>query len=180
VPNRKFDAAIFCHAGSILRMASITCLCCLPVSSAISSDVMVCCVITRCGIEYSVIQKQQLRLRRGKEHPRDVSRKFDPHVFTHAGSILRMASITCLCCLPVSSAISSDVMLLRCCSVAVLQFQNKLYESQKLTLYFYIYKYIYKYRSILGYGNSLERTATLQQLQQREQSDACMYFPKKS
>ena len=37
----------------------------------------------------------------------DVSRKFDPHVFSHAGSIFLMASITFLCCLPVSSAISS-------------------------------------------------------------------------
>ena len=26
-----------------------------------------------------------------------------------------------------------------CCSVAVLQFKNRLYESQKLTLYLYIY-----------------------------------------
>ena len=47
------------------------------------------------------------------------------------------------------------------CSVAVLQFQNKLYESQKLTLYLYINIEVF-----LGYGNSLERTATLQQLQQ--------------
>jgi len=48
-----------------------------------------------------------------------------------------------------------------CCSVAVLQFQNKLYESQKSTLYLYINIEVF-----LGYGNSLERTATLQQLQQ--------------
>ena len=46
------------------------------------------------------------------------------------------------------------------CSVAVLQFQNRLYESQKLTLYLYINIEVF-----LGYGNSLERTATLQQLQ---------------
>ena len=52
-------------------------------------------------------------------------------------------------------------MLLRCCSVAVLQFQNKLYESQKLTLYLYINIEVF-----LGYGNPLKRTATLQQLQQ--------------
>ena len=45
--------------------------------------------------------------------------------------------------------------------VAVLQVQNKLYESQKLTLYLYINIEVF-----LGYGNSLERTATLQQLQQ--------------
>ena len=53
-----------------------------------------------------------------------------------------------------------------CCSVAVLQFQNRLYESQKLTLYLYINIEVF-----LGYGNSLKRTATLQQLQQREQSE---------
>ena len=47
------------------------------------------------------------------------------------------------------------------CSVAVLQFQNRLYESQKLTLYLYINIEVF-----LGYGNSLKRTATLQQLQQ--------------
>jgi len=41
--------------------------------------------------------------------------------------------------------------------VAVLQFQNMLYESQKLTLYLYINIEVF-----LGYGNSLERTATLQ------------------
>ena len=60
---------------------------------------------------------------------------------------------------------------LRCCSVAVLQFQNRLYDSQKLTLYLYINIEVF-----LGYGNSLERTATLQQLQQREQSDACINY----
>ena len=48
---------------------------------------------------------------------RDVSRKFDPHVFTHAGSIFLMALITSLCCLPVSSAISSDVMV--CCKLTI-------------------------------------------------------------
>ena len=48
-----------------------------------------------------------------------------------------------------------------CCSVAVLQFQNRLYESQKLTLYLYNINI----EVFLGYGNSLERTATLQQLQ---------------
>ena len=53
----------------------------------------------------------------------------------------------------------------RCCSVAVLQFQNKLYESQKLTLYLYINIEVF-----LGYGNSFSRTATLQQPQQWEQS----------
>ena len=30
-----------------------------------------------------------------------------------------------------------------CCSVAVLQFQNGYCKSQKLSLYYYIYKYIY-------------------------------------
>ena len=48
------------------------------------------------------------------------------------------------------------------CSVAVLQFQNRLYESQKLTLYLFINIEVF-----LGYGNSFKRTATLQQLQQR-------------
>ena len=43
------------------------------------------------------------------------------------------------------------------CSVAVLQFPNRLYESQKLTLYLYINIEVF-----LGYRNSLERTATLQ------------------
>jgi hypothetical protein len=56
--------------------------------------------------------------------------------------------------------------------VAVLQFQNRLYESQKLTLYLYIY-YIYNiYINIevfLGYGNSLSRTATLQRCNKRFQ-----------
>jgi len=33
--------------------------------------------------------------------------------------------------------------------VAVLQFQNRLYESQKLILYLYLYIYKYKYRHIL-------------------------------
>jgi len=41
--------------------------------------------------------------------------------------------------------------------VAVLQFQNRLYDSQKLTLYLYINIEVF-----LGYGNSLKRTATLQ------------------
>ena len=41
--------------------------------------------------------------------------------------------------------------------VAVLQFQNRLYESQKLTLYLYINIEVF-----LGYGNSFSRTATLQ------------------
>ena len=58
--------------------------------------------------------------------------------------------------------VGSAVHFLRC-SVAVLQFQNKLYESQKLTLYLYINIEVF-----LGYGNSLKRTATLQQLQQRD------------
>ena len=53
--------------------------------------------------------------------------------------------------------------LLQCCSVAVLQFQNKLYESQKLTLYLYINIEVF-----FGYGNSFSRTATLQQPQQNE------------
>ena len=47
------------------------------------------------------------------------------------------------------------------CSVAALQFQNRLYESQKLTLYLYINIEVF-----LGYENTLKRTATLQQLQQ--------------
>ena len=42
---------------------------------------------------------------------RNISRNFDPCTFTHAGSIFRMASIKCLCCLAVSSAISSDVIV---------------------------------------------------------------------
>jgi hypothetical protein len=46
------------------------------------------------------------------------------------------------------------------CSVAVLQFQNRLYESQKLTLYLYINIEVF-----LGYGNTFKRTATLQQVQ---------------
>jgi len=58
-----------------------------------------------------------------------------------------------------------------CCSVAVLQFQNKLYESKKLTLYLYINIEVF-----LGYGNTFKRTATLQQLQQRKQSDACINY----
>jgi hypothetical protein len=41
--------------------------------------------------------------------------------------------------------------------VAVLQFQNRLYDSQKLTLYLYINIEVF-----LGYGNSFKRTATLQ------------------
>jgi len=41
--------------------------------------------------------------------------------------------------------------------VAVLQFQNRLYGSQKLTLYLYINIEVF-----LGYGNSFSRTATLQ------------------
>ena len=41
--------------------------------------------------------------------------------------------------------------------VAVLQFQKRLYDSQKLTLYLYINIEVF-----LGYGNSLKRTATLQ------------------
>ena len=45
--------------------------------------------------------------------------------------------------------------------VAVLQFQNRLYGSQKLTLYLYINIEVF-----LGYGNSFSRTATLQQPQQ--------------
>ena len=44
--------------------------------------------------------------------------------------------------------------------VAVLQFQNRLYESQKLTLY------LLNIEVFLGCGNTLKRTATLQQLQQ--------------
>ena len=43
------------------------------------------------------------------------------------------------------------------CSVVVLQFQNRLYESQKLTLYLYINIEVF-----LGYRNPLKRTATLQ------------------
>jgi len=50
-----------------------------------------------------------------------------------------------------------------CCSVAVLQFQNRLYESQKLTLYLYINIEVF-----LGYGNTFKRTATLQQVQHKE------------
>ena len=46
-----------------------------------------------------------------------------------------------------------------------------LYESQKLTLYLYINIEVF-----LGYGNTFKRTATLQQLQQREQSDACINY----
>ena len=49
--------------------------------------------------------------------------------------------------------------------VAVLQFQNRLYGSQKLTLYLYINIEVF-----LGCGNSFSRTATLQQPQQWEQS----------
>ena len=45
----------------------------------------------------------------------------------------------------------------------MLQFKNRLYESQKLTLYLYINIEVF-----LGYGNSLERTATLQQVQHME------------
>ena len=41
--------------------------------------------------------------------------------------------------------------------VAVLQFQNRFYKSQKLTLYLYINIEVF-----LGYGNSFSRTATLQ------------------
>jgi hypothetical protein len=41
--------------------------------------------------------------------------------------------------------------------VAVLQFQNRFYDSQKLTLYLYINIEVF-----LGYGKSLSRTATLQ------------------
>jgi hypothetical protein len=41
--------------------------------------------------------------------------------------------------------------------VAVLQFQNRFYDSQKLTLYLYINIEVF-----LGYGNSFKRTATLQ------------------
>ena len=41
--------------------------------------------------------------------------------------------------------------------VAVLQFQHRLYESQKLTLYLYINIEVF-----LGYGNTIKRTATLQ------------------
>ena len=41
--------------------------------------------------------------------------------------------------------------------VAVLQFQNRFYNSQKLTLYLYINIEVF-----LGYGKSLSRTATLQ------------------
>ena len=41
--------------------------------------------------------------------------------------------------------------------VAVLQFQNRFYESQKLTLYLFIYIEVF-----LGYGNTPYRTATLQ------------------
>ena len=43
--------------------------------------------------------------------------------------------------------------------VAVLQFQNRLYDSQKLTLYLYINIEVF-----LGYGDRFKRTATLQQL----------------
>ena len=46
------------------------------------------------------------------------------------------------------------------CSVAVLQFQNRLYESQKLTLYLYINIEVF-----LGYRVIVLRTATLQQVQ---------------
>ena len=41
--------------------------------------------------------------------------------------------------------------------VAVLQFPNRFYDSQKLTLYLYINIEVF-----LGYGNSFKRTATLQ------------------
>jgi hypothetical protein len=44
--------------------------------------------------------------------------------------------------------------------VAVLQFQNRFYDSQKLTLYLYINIEVF-----LGYGKSLSRTATLQRAQ---------------
>ena len=46
--------------------------------------------------------------------------------------------------------------------VAVLQFQNRLYYSQKLTLYLYINIEVF-----LGYGKYLSTTATLQQVQQK-------------
>ena len=42
--------------------------------------------------------------------------------------------------------------------VAVLQFQNRLYESKKINSIFIINIEVF-----LGYGNSLKRTATLQQ-----------------
>ena len=58
-----------------------------------------------------------------------------------------------------------------CFSVTVLQFPNRLYESQKLTLYLYINIEVF-----LGCGNSFSRTAALQRLQQREQSDACINY----
>ena len=46
--SAKLRPLTFTHAGSIFRMACITFLCCLPVSSAISSDVMVYCKLTIC------------------------------------------------------------------------------------------------------------------------------------
>ena len=58
-----------------------------------------------------------------------------------------------------------------CCSVAVLQFQNRLYESQKLTLYLYINIEVF-----LGYGKGFMRTATLQHCNSECRVGACFSY----
>jgi hypothetical protein len=54
----------------------------------------------------------------------------------------------------------------------VLQFQNRLYESQKLTLYLYINIEVF-----LGYGNSFSRTATLQHCNNRNSESRAIATP---
>ena len=59
---------------------------------------------------------------------RDVSRKFDPHVFTHAGSIFRMASITHFAC--------GQVVMLVMVILVKIDFRKGYFNT-------IIYKYIY-------------------------------------
>ena len=62
---------------------------------------------------------------------RDVSRKFDPHVFTHAGSIFRMASITHFAC-------GQVVMLVM---VKMVKMENG--KKEKYSIIYNIYIFIY-------------------------------------
>ena len=73
---------------------------------------------------------------------RNISANLHPCIFTHAGSIFRMASITFLCCLPVTSAISSEVIcfsVFKPLRVAVLQLKIRVvWEWKIISIFIYI------------------------------------------
>ena len=72
---------------------------------------------------------------------RDVSAKLRPHTFSHEGSMFRIALSTSLCCLPVSSAISS--FCVHHCGHLVKVIWSKSISGTRSLLTIYKYKYLY-------------------------------------